>query len=110
MTSIFVNKGINGSIISLGALGHSGFAEQGHDVVCAVISTVLQMVDEFVRTIDNVEVETVVHEECPWFGMAFSGNIMDQSFRSITSIAVDMLAELEEQYPDNVSIFINERS
>ena len=64
MINITIVK-IKQNILTIEATGHSGYAEQGSDIVCASISTLLQHLINGITEVVNVKADYVIDEEIP---------------------------------------------
>ena len=53
------------NIKSIQATGHSGYAEQGGDIVCSAVSTLMETLANGLTEIAKAEVKVVVDEEIP---------------------------------------------
>ncbi len=95
-----VNK--SGLLLGFQISGHSNFAENGSDIVCAAISSAAYMVANTVIEIMNVESEVLVDD---------SGKMLLKIKKEDFSICKDILLgfklhmfSLEEQYPENIAV------
>ncbi len=61
---------INQNIITIEATGHSGYAEFGHDIVCAVVSTLTQNLVNGLERVINIKPRTIIDEKIPHFSVS----------------------------------------
>ena len=64
MTNITIVK-IKQNVTTIEATGHSGYAEEGGDIVCAAVSTLLEHLINGLTEIVKVKVDYVIDEEIP---------------------------------------------
>ncbi len=64
MTNITIVK-IKQNVTTIEATGHSGFAEEGQDIVCASVSTLLEHLINSLTEIVKVKVDYVIDETIP---------------------------------------------
>ena len=79
--------------------GHANYAEYGEDIVCASVSSIIQtsinLAHEFNNDIKyNDDGNTILIEN----------NTNDDSVLKVLKNMIDMLKELERQYPKNINI------
>ena len=93
----------NGSYIGFSLSGHSGYAERGSDVVCAAVSSAVQLtanaLDEF-----GAEPEISVGDNII---RCRAGAISEEHSRMIALLKVHLEAVLEE-FPGTIKITISE--
>ncbi len=92
----------SGLLLGFQISGHSNFAENGSDIVCAAISSAAYMVANTITEIMNVESEVLVDD---------SGKMSLEIKKEDFSICKDILLgfkfhmlSLEEQYPENIAV------
>ena len=80
--------------------GHSGYAEEGSDIVCASVSSIcVTTINAIVRYNDKA----LVYTEDDGFleiGILFHDKIIDMLIENM----IDLFKNLEEQYKENVKI------
>lgn len=77
--------------------GHSGYAEEGHDIVCAGISVLTESLDRYLRRTENQVESTKDDGEYK----IYLKHINDNG-GAIINEYVRMIDEIIEEYPDNV--------
>ena len=94
----------NGNIIGYKASGHSGYSEQGSDIICSAISTSLQMTLIGIQEILKLKVDFKIN-----------GGFLDVDLKNIsqnkltqTNILTESMAiflkELTKQYPKYIRL------
>ena len=91
MTHIYVNR----ENLTIVAEGHAQYAAKGEDIVCAAISTVLQLLERYAGQGCLIAKGMGTLELC-MLGVPGAEKVFDA--------AVDILTKIEEQYPENVYI------
>ncbi len=79
--------------------GHAGFADYGCDIVCASVSSILYTTVNAILSFDSKSI-TVIDDK------SFIINILSNDDITIKLInnMIDLLKELEKQYPKNIKI------
>ncbi len=99
MTNINI-KYKNNLIEKIKILGHTGYDEIGHDIVCSSISSI---VITSINAIIRLDDESIDHKET-------EGNVRinvlkhDKVIDTLLVNMIDLLKDLERQYPKNVKI------
>ena len=90
-------------IFSISAQGHTGYAEQGLDIVCAAVSTLMQALQvglQDVLEIEDVEVEA--DSAVP--RMTFTWDSEDEGGQIVAETVFQSLAAVANSYPDYVTV------
>ena len=82
-------------IIGFDAKGHSGYSEEGSDIVCAAVTSAVRLVESTVNDVLGLAASVKVHER--------SGAV---EFRLPGGLSATMLlfSELHSEYPDNIEV------
>ena len=94
----------NGSIIGYKANGHSGYLEQGSDIICSAISTSLQMTLAGIQEVLKLEPKFKMNDG---FLDVDLRNISQNKFTEINILTETMalfLKELTKQYPKYIRL------
>lgn len=87
--------------VSFELRGHSGYAEEGSDIVCSAVSSAVYMAANTIIEILKLNPETVVREGY----MKISMNMEDAlKSKTITDGLYLHLSELQSQYPNNLKL------
>lgn len=83
------------------AKGHSGYAEPGHDIVCASVSSAFVFSTELLK---NLEIKHAfgMDENIPFIGIKLAGRKVI-GLKVMASL-INTMKLLNEEYPDYVSI------
>ena len=89
------------TVISFELSGHSGFAEEGTDIVCSAISSAVYMAANTIIEIMKLSPETVVRDGY----LKVQMNLDDaRKSKVITDGLYLHLSELQSQYPNNLKL------
>ncbi len=72
MTKIVVEKKDN-VILSIMATGHSGYATEGKDIVCAAVSVLTQNLAQGLKTIVGIIPHVELDEDAPYIKISLEG-------------------------------------
>ena len=59
----------NNEIIAIEATGHSGYAEEGHDIVCSAVSVLTQNLAQGLSEVVGIKPKVVEDESIPHFSL-----------------------------------------
>ena len=98
----------NGQYIEkLSAVGHSGYAEEGEDIVCASISSLVQALNLGLNKVLNIKTKTDVDEKKAKMEIAIprelDTNILDRAMVLFETVILS-LKELEKEFPKHINI------
>lgn len=94
----------NGNIIGYKASGHSGYSEQGSDIICSAISTSLQMTLIGIQEVLKLKVDFKINDG---FLDVDLKNISQDKLTQINILTETMaifLKELTKQYPKYIRL------
>ena len=77
MISILIVKSKQ-NIITVEATGHSGYAEQGSDIVCSAISTLMQNLANGLTEVVKAEAKVIVDEDIPHLSVTLTEKDVDK--------------------------------
>ncbi len=94
----------NGNIIGYKASGHSGYSEQGSDIICSAISTSLQMTLIGIQEVLKLKVDFKINDGFLDVDLKnISQNKLTQTNILTESMAM-FLKELTKQYPKYIRL------
>ena len=106
MTSItFLCEGKR--IIGFDAVGHSGFAAEGEDIVCAAITSALRLVECVVNEVLGLCAAVKVSEENAKISFRLPGGLAPTAESTCQTLLAGLmvyLAELHGEYPENIEV------
>jgi uncharacterized protein YsxB (DUF464 family) len=81
-------------------LGHAGYAEPGHDIVCAGVSALVQTL---IQSIEELTSDVIKYDMTPGAVHIYYGDLSERARLLVDSffVGVSMIAE---EYPENVKI------
>ena len=104
-TIIFRTEGSR--IVGFDSQGHSGYAEAGSDIVCAAITSAIRLVDATVNTVMGLCASVKVHEEDAAISFRLPGGLAPTAESTCQNLLTGLmvyLAELHDEYPDNIEV------
>lgn len=84
------------------AVGHSGYAERGKDIVCAGVSSAFKLA---IATLVELKAKFRFHfdEDDAFIGIQIKkGN--KTTVKAVLTALIEVLTSISEEYPDNVSV------
>ena len=94
-------------IIGFDAIGHSGWAEEGNDIVCAGITSAIRLVDATINTVMCLCASVKVNESDGSIIFRLSGGLSQTNEATCQNLLTGLmvyLAELHDEYPDNIEV------
>ena len=94
----------NGNIIGYKASGHSGYSEQGSDIICSAISTSLQMTLIGIQEVLKLKVDFKINDG--FLDVDLKNISLDKQTQTniITETMAIFLKELTKQYPKYIRL------
>ena len=94
----------NGSIVGYKASGHSGYSEQGSDIICSAISTSLQMTLIGIQEILKLKVDFKINDG--FLDVDLKNISQDKLTQTniLTEAMAMFLKELTKQYPKYIRL------
>jgi len=105
MTDITITRK-NGSIVEVKAAGHTGYGEQGEDIVCAGVSTIVQTALLGLLQVAKINVKFTVDEEQGTLRFTLPGELSLEERHDADVVLNTMLCGLQDFYTE-YSDFIN---
>ena len=95
----------DGRITGFTVSGHSGYAEAGADIVCAAVSTAVQMTEIVINDVLGNCAKTKVNEEEARITLKLPATCEDEeAVQSVLTGMMLTLCELRDQYPDYIEV------
>ena len=94
-------------IIGFDAIGHSGYSEAGSDIVCAAITSAIRLVDATVNTVMGLCASVKVNEADASISFRLPGGLAPTAESTCQNVLTGLmvyLAELHDEYPDNIEV------
>lgn len=83
--------------------GHAGYADEGEDIVCAAITSAIQMTHALLYDVKKIAVETVIENEGAHIKLILPKNKLDIGQDGMKALRI-FYDELASQYSDFVSV------
>ena len=85
--------------------GHSGYAEQGQDIVCAAISAVVAMTEATINDICGAKAKVRVKDEQARITLTLPTSCdEEETVQAVLSGMLVTLLSLKEDYPDYIEV------
>ena len=94
-------------IIGFDAIGHSGWDEEGSDIVCAAITSAVPLVDATINTVMGLCASVKVHEESASISLRLPGGLSQTNEATCQNLLTGLMvffAELHDEYPENIEV------
>ena len=110
MTTIhFLSEGAR--IIGFDAKGHSGYAEEGEDIVCAAITSAIRLVDATINDVLGLAASVKVKESETLISLRLPGGLAPTAESTCQALLTGLMvyfAELHDEYPENIEVLEEE--
>ena len=110
MTTItFRSEG--GRIIGFDSQGHSGYAEEGEDIVCAGITSAIRLVEATINDVLGLAASVKVREEDAFISLRLPGGLGQTAESTCQALLTGLMvyfAELHDEFPDNIEVLEEE--
>jgi uncharacterized protein len=87
--------------------GHSGFAEEGEDIVCAAVSSVIGLTECAVNTVLGLAASVKIDEKHARISLHLPGGLSPEDEHTCQTLMASLmvyLAELHDEYPDHITV------
>ncbi len=106
MTSVtFLTE--EGRINGFDAQGHSGYAAEGEDIVCAAVTSAVRLIDATINEVMGLCASVKVDEKNGSIAFRLPGGLSQTAESTCQALLTGLmvyLAELHDEYPDNVEV------
>ena len=110
MTTItFRSEG--GRIIGFDSQGHSGYAEEGEDIVCAGITSAIRLVEATINDVLGLAASVKVREEDAFISLHLPGGLGQTAESTCQALLTGLMlyfTELHDEFPDNIEVLEEE--
>lgn len=106
MTVIKVKR-VSGHIVSVEALGHTGFAANGEDIVCAALSSIIQTAALGLMGVAGLKLALDRRDEDGYIRFKLNDELSERERRDADMILETMLcgvSDLYESYSDYINL------
>ena len=94
-------------IIGFDSQGHSGYAEEGEDIVCAAITSAIRLVDATINDVMGLAASVKVKEEEALISLRLPGGLAPTAESTCQSLLTGLMvyfAQLHDEYPENIEV------
>ena len=94
-------------IVGFDAQGHSGFAAEGEDIVCAAITSAVRLVESTVNDVMGLCASVKVHEQDASISFRLPGGLAQTAESTCQSLLAGLMvyfSALHDEYPDNIEV------
>ena len=106
MTSVtFLTEG--NRIIGFDATGHSGYGQEGDDIVCAAVTSAVRLVESTVNDVMGLCASVKVCEKSATISFRLPGSLGPTAENTCQNMLTGMmvyLSQLHDEYPDNIEV------
>ena len=106
MTSVIFHT-VEDRIIGFDAQGHSGYGEQGEDIVCAAVTSAVRLVEATVNDVMGLCAAVKVNERDASISLRLPGGLASDAESTCQNLLTGLmvyLAQLHDEYPDNIEV------
>ena len=87
--------------------GHSGYAPEGEDIVCAAVTSAVRLVECAVNDVLGLEASVRVREKDASITLKLPGGLSqtnESTCQTLLAALMVHMVQLREEYPDNLSV------
>ena len=106
MTSVIFHT-VEDRIIGFDAQGHSGYGEQGEDIVCAAVTSAVRLVEATVNDVMGLCAAVKVNERETSITLRLPGGLASDAESTCQNLLTGLmvyLAQLHDEYPENIEV------
>ena len=94
-------------IVGFDAMGHSGFAAEGEDIVCAAVTSTVRLVECVLNDVMGLCAAVKVDEETAEISLRLPGSLGPTAENTCQNLLTGMmlyLSQLHSEYPEHVEV------
>jgi len=98
-------------IIGFDSKGHSGYAEEGSDIVCAAISSTISLVVATINDVLGLAASVKVRESDASISLRLPGGLGQTAESTCQALLTGLMlyfTELHDEYPENIEVLEEE--
>lgn len=87
--------------------GHSGYAEEGADIVCAAITSAIRLVEATINDVLGLAASMKVREEDASISLRLPGGLSPTAESTCQTLMTGLMvyfAQLHDEYPENIEV------
>jgi uncharacterized protein YsxB (DUF464 family) len=97
----------DGRITGFDSTGHSGYAEEGEDIVCAGITSAIRLVATTINDVLGLAASVKVNEETTTISFRLPGGLSEMDEHTCQNLLTGLMVyftELRDEFPENIEI------
>jgi len=94
-------------IVGFDVQGHSGFADEGSDIVCAAVTSAVRLCECAINDVLGLEASVKVRQKDASISLKLPGSLgqtNESTCQTLLTALMVYLTELHEEYPENISV------
>ena len=94
-------------IVGFDAQGHSGYAAEGEDLVCAAVTSAIRLVEATVNDVLGLAASVKVREQDASISLHLPGGLSPTAESTCQSLLTGLMvyfSALHDEYPDNIEV------
>jgi len=98
-------------IVGFDSQGHSGYAEEGEDIVCAAITSAIRLVEATINDVLGLAASVKVRESDASISLRLPGGLGQTAESTCQALLTGLMvyfAELHDEYPENIEVLEEE--
>ena len=106
MTSVIFHT-VEDRIIGFDAQGHSGYGEQGEDIVCAAVTSAIRLVECTVNDVMGLCASVKIREKDAKISFRLPGGLSapaESTCQNLLTGLMVYLTQLHDEYPENIEV------
>ena len=89
------------------AAGHSGYASEGEDIVCAAVTSAVRLVECVLNDVMGLCASVKVQEQSALISLRIPGSLgetAEDTCQTLLAALMVHMVQLSEEYPDHISV------
>ena len=94
-------------IVGFEVKGHSGYADEGEDIVCAAVTSAVRLCECAINDVLGLEAAVKVRQKDASISLKLPGSLgqtNESTCQTLLTALMVYLTELHEEYPENISV------
>ncbi|MBQ3135798.1 MAG: ribosomal-processing cysteine protease Prp [Oscillospiraceae bacterium] len=94
-------------IVGFDVQGHSGFADEGSDIVCAAVTSAVRLCECAINDVLGLEASVKVRQKDASISLKLPGGLgqtNESTCQTLLTALMVHFTELHEEYPENISV------
>ena len=94
-------------ITGFDAMGHSGYAQEGEDIVCAAVTSTVRLIECILNDVMGLCAAVKINERTAVISLRLPGSLGQTAESTCQTLLTGMmvyLSELHNEYPENIEV------